>query len=241
MNRMRAMKIHAFHDAAASLTIYFTATFFALVLALRTPLGDAVAMTAAALAFFAIMASVATDMMSKRIPDKLSLLLLASAPVWWLGAALGADLGTQNTGIARDLLSWVSPVYGTGPLIGPLSIPYVPSIIMDVLGMIVVFIPLFLSFKFQLGFGGGDVKLITAGSLFFGWSLGFDFLVVSFLIGGIFSSLIILGRSFFRIALRCGVDTDRVRRIAKFREFPYAPAIAVSAILCLACKLEGLI
>ncbi len=55
------------------------------------------------------------------------------------------------------------------------SIQYPQRIVLDEAMMVVVFIPLFLSFIFGMGFGGGDVKLMTAAALFFGWPLGMDF------------------------------------------------------------------
>jgi len=240
MTRLRALKIHAFHDAAASLTAYLTAAVLFLALALGQSFADAVLFGAAALAFTAIMASVATDMMSKRIPNSLSLMLLLAAPAWWLGVALGGDVGTQTPGIALDLMSLLDPQYGSGPLLPGLGLSFPLSIGLDILGTVIVFLPLYASFRLGLGFGGGDVKLITAGALFFGWPLGLDFLVVSYVVGGLISVFVIAGRKFCRIAMRGGATSERVRRYAQLREFPYAPAIAVSAILCLASKLEGL-
>lgn len=240
MTRLRAMKIHAFHDASAALTAYLTIAFAALTMVMTGNIGQTLLLTAGALAFAAIMASVATDMMSKRIPNSLSLMLLAAAPVWWAGLALGGDAGNASDGIARTLMSNIDEIYGTGALLPGFNASFPLSIPIDIAGMVVVFIPLLLSFRLGLGFGGGDVKLITAGALFFGWPLGFDFLAVSFIFGGIFSVFIILGRMFCRVAVKFGAKGDRVRRLAELREFPYAPAIAISGILCLATKLEGL-
>ena len=240
MTRLRALKIHAFHDASAALTVYLTAAAFMLALAAGQAFANALLLGAAALAFTSIIASVSTDLMSKRIPNSLSLLLLAAAPIWWLRVALGADMPAGHPGIALDLMSLIDPQYGQGSLLPAMGPGFPFSIGIDLVGMIIVFIPLYFSFRLGLGFGGGDVKLITAGALFFGWPLGFDFLVVSFVVGGLFSVFVILGRKFCRIALRFGATSERVHRFAKLREFPYAPAIAVSAILCLASKLEGL-
>jgi Flp pilus assembly protein protease CpaA len=234
------MKIHAFHDASAALTVYLTIAFAALAMVMTGNIGQTLLLTSGALAFVAIMASVATDLMSKRIPNSLSLMLLAAAPVWWAGLALGGDAGNASDGIARTLMSNIDEIYGTGALLPGFNASFPLSIPIDIAGMIVVFIPLLLSFRLGLGFGGGDVKLITAGALFFGWPLGFDFLAVSFIFGGIFSVFIILGRMFCRVAVKFGAKGDRVRRLAELREFPYAPAIAISGILCLATKLEGL-
>lgn len=241
MTRQRAMRIHAFHDASAALTAYLTIAAGALALVMVRDIGQALLITAGSLAFVAIMASVATDMMSKRIPNSLSLMLLAAAPVWWIGQALGGDTGAGSTGVARTLMSHIDEIYGQGALLPGFGVAFPFSIPIDIAGMVIVFIPLLLSFRFGLGFGGGDVKLITAGALFFGWPLGFDFLAVSFIFGGIFSVFIIMGRMFCRVAVKCGAKSDRVHRLAQLREFPYAPAIAISGILCLANKLEGLI
>lgn len=241
MTRLQAIKIHAYHAAAFKLTLYFTAAVAALVLALGVSGPDVLALCAVALAFFAIMASVSTDMMSKRIPNPLSLTLLAAAPLWWIAQAMSSGIAAgASPGVLRDMLGLVGLDVGTSPLLPPLAFGFPVSIATAIAMMVVVFIPLFLSFRLGLGFGGGDVKLITAGSLFFGWPLGFDFLAASFLVGGVFSAFVILGRNFCRLALRMGVKADRVRRFAALREFPYAPAIAVAGIFCLAAMLEGL-
>lgn len=141
MTRQRAMRIHAFHDASAALTAYLTLAAAALALVMSKDIGQTLLLAAGVLAFTAIMASVATDMMSKRIPNSLSLMLLAAAPLWWAGLVLGGDPGSGSNGIARTLMSNIDEVYGQGALLPGFNVSFPLSIPVDIAGMVVVFIP----------------------------------------------------------------------------------------------------
>jgi Flp pilus assembly protein protease CpaA len=242
MTRLEAHKIHAYHDACGRLTALFTLAVASLCLIAGFGFADLMAVTAACLAFFSIIASVSTDLSSKRIPNTLSLALLLSAPLWWAAGLMGSVTpGLEGAGVARQALGFIMPNGGSGSLLPALDLNAYAQIGMDIVMMIIVFIPLYLSFQFNLGFGGGDVKLITAGSLFLGWPLGLDFLVLSFLVGGTFSAGAILARSFARAAVKRGSTSQTAIGLSTFREFPFAPAIAIAAVICFSIKIEGIL
>ena len=205
-------------------------------------IADTLAISAAALFFFAVMAAVATDLTSMRIPNLLSYGLLLAAPIWWASGFLGSDIpASAGAGVARDAMGLILPNQGTGSLLPVFDLPPVQHIGLDILIMVIVFIPLYLSFQFNLGFGGGDVKLMGAASLFLGWPLALDFFILTFLIGGIFSTAIIVARTYARVAVKRGSTKDRLVKLAKFREFPFAPAIAIAAVICFSIKIEGIL
>lgn len=242
MNKTQARRIHAHFEASTRIAVILPPSLLALALALGLPLADAMAVFAASLAFVATMAAVSTDMMSRRIPNSLSLVALAAGPAWW-GAA---GLGSQLPDLSGDGLVWsiLAPIYGLegqGALLPAFSnIAYPVRIGLDLAMLGVVFVPLYLSFRLGLGFGGGDVKLMAGLSLFFGWPLGLDFFFLTFLVGGLFSIGVITGRIFAKTAIRFGRTGDAVMRWSRLREFPFAPPIAIAAIACLAIKLQGL-
>ena len=242
MTKAEARKIHAHFEAAIRLTVVIPCAIYLTGLAFGRNLADTLAVTAFALCFCAVMSAVSVDVISKRIPNGISLAALISAPLWWIAYAAGSEIPAVITdGIVLDIMGWVYGQDITGsvlPVIASVSYPW--RILLDIAMMLVVFVPLYFSFAFGLGFGGGDVKLMTAASLFFGWPLGLDFFFLTFLIGGVFSVGVILGRISSRIAIRAGLDSERLRKMSTTREFPFAPAIGFAAILCFALKLQGL-
>jgi len=242
MTKARAREIHAHFAASVRLAVVIPACLLLLFLAMGVDFPNALALFGLSLGFVGVMAAVSTAMMSKRIPNGLSLTVLCSAPFWWLGAALGADMADgAGTGIVLDAFGWFynQPISGSVLPVFDVALPY--SIGLDLAMMVVVFVPLYLSFAFGLGFGGGDVKLMTAAAALLGWPLGMDFFFLTFLIGGLFSAAVLLGRMSSLIAVRLGVSNPHVVALSKFREFPFAPAIGLAAVLCFATKMQGLI
>ena len=242
MNRTEARRIHAHFAASTRLAIMIPLGAFALATASGVPLADAVALLAAAMAFTATVAAFSTDMMSRRIPNGLSLVALGSGPVWWLAMMAGSGLpGLSGDGVAWSVIAPIYGVDGSGSVLPALlSVSYPARIGLDLVMFVVVLVPLYMSFALGLGFGGGDVKLMAALAPFFGWPLGFDFFLLTFIFGGVISVPVILGRIFARGALRMGASGPVARKWAEMREFPFAPAIAVAAMICLSTKLEGL-
>lgn len=242
MTKTEARRIHTYFEASGRLVLVLTASLFAMVLLMGVHLDDALALTGFAMAFGAVMAAVVTDLMSKRIPDNLSLIALASAVVWWGSILLGSKIpAAAGTGIVLDVMGHIYGVPSHGsvlPVFAGIGYPW--RALLDLAGMAIVFVPLFYSSIWGLGFGGGDVKLMTAVSLFFGWPLGFDFVVLTFLIGGSFSACFLVGRIFARVAIKGGISGRRIEAMAKLKEFPFAPAIGAAAIVCFALKLRGL-
>jgi len=166
------------------------------------------------------MAAVSTDMMSRRIPNGLSLLALASGPVWWASFFLGADLpGLAGEGVVWSLLAPIYGLEGAGAVLPAFAgITYPLRIALDMAMLVVVFIPLYLSF-----------------------ALGLDFFLLTFIIGGIFSVGVIVGRKFSQMAVRMGREHAMLKEWSVLHEFPFAPAIGIAAIFCFAIKLQGLI
>ena len=242
MNKAEARRIHAHFDASNRLAVVMPPAMFGLFVAMGVPLAYAVALLGASMAFVAMVFAVSTDMMSRRIPNGLSLLALAAAPVWWSGYLLGSTLPEMaGSGVAWTIMAPLYGQNGSGAILPALSgIGYPARMVLDLAMMVAVFIPLFASFVLGLGFGGGDVKLMTALSLFFGWPLGMDFFFLTFIIGGIFSVFVITGRIFSRGAISVGMKNAVFREWSGMREFPFAPAIGIAAVICFAIKLQGL-
>lgn len=242
MTKAEARKIHAHFEASNRISYLLPVCIAALVFALGFSAADTIAMLGASMAFVATVTAVSTDMMSRRIPNGLSLLALLSAPVWWFAASLGSDLPVQSgDGVVWSIFATIYGVDGSGSILPAFGkITYPMRIGLDMAMLVVVFVPLYLSFALGLGFGGGDVKLMAGLSMFLGWPLGLDFFFLTFLVGGIFSVGVILGRKFSQQAIRLGWDSARLREWAAMREFPFAPPIGIAAIICFAIKLQGL-
>jgi Flp pilus assembly protein protease CpaA len=206
------------------------------------PLGNAILLTYLSLALGSFLSAVSTDLMSMRIPNELSFALLGAAAMRWIAEAAGADaLAGADQGAWLSLVETLlnADLAGKGAVIPefPLTFPG-SGPASDILCMILVYVPTYLSFRFRLGFGGGDVKLLTAGALYFGWPLGFDFLLVTYAAGGVMACLVLAGRLF---ALSIPHATAPwIVSLRAVRSFPYAPAIAISAALCVSSRIEGL-
>jgi len=244
MKKADARKIHAYQEAASGLSLVFAAAAILLTACLVDRVRvDPVALIGLAgfcVVFFAAMGAVATDMKSKRIPNLLNLLILAGTCLWWLAAAMGLpEAGPGRHGYVLDVMSVIYGTEMSGAVVPDIALDYPARIGLDVAMGVMVFLPLFASFRFGLGFGGGDVKMMAPLALFFGWPLGMDFFVMTFLVGGVISLGVILGRVSSRILLRFGIGGARIVRLSKLREFPFAPAIALAAIASFAAKLEG--
>lgn len=242
MKKTEARKLYAHFEAAGRLTWVMPFAIFLTALAIGYKSADAMAIGAAALAFAATMAAVSVDVISKRIPNSLSLAALLSAPLWWLALFLGSDIPAHLAdGMVMNLMGKLYGMELSGAVL-PLwpQVSYPLRIPLDIVMMAVVFVPLYFSFALGLGFGGGDVKLMTATSLFLGWPLGLDFFFLTFLIGGVFSVAVLLGRKSSLFAIRMGANGPMTKKLSTVREFPFAPAIGLAAIVCFATKLEGL-
>jgi Flp pilus assembly protein protease CpaA len=242
MKKSEARSIHAHFDAAARLTVVLPVMAMMTVVAMGWGFADSLALFAAALCFTGVVTAVSVDTISKRIPNSLSLAVFLSGPIWWVAMTAGSDI----TKVIADgvVMNVMGKVYGIEnldgaviPLLGGVEYPL--RILLDMAMMVLVFIPLLLSFALGMGFGGGDVKLMTGASLFFGWPLAMDFFFLSFLIGGIFSVVVILGRISSKYAIRSGVESERLLKMSKVREFAFAPAIGIAAVICFAIKLQG--
>lgn len=242
MKKHEARKLHAHFEAAGRLSVIIPLMGFMTALFAGWALADAIALFAAGLCFAGVTAAVSVDTISKRIPNNISLAVFLSAPLWWLSLWLGSDIPTTvSDGMVMDLMGSVYGIEGMKGAVLPLfeTIAYPKRILLDEAMMVVVFVPLLLSFMFGLGFGGGDVKLMTGASLFFGWPLGMDFFFLTFLIGGIFSVAVILGRISSRCMIRAGLETEKLKKMSRMREFPFAPAIGIAAAACFALKFQG--
>ncbi len=242
MKKTEARKLHAHFEAATRLTIVLPVMVFMTVLFMGWTFPDAVAAFAISLCFTGITAAVSVDTISKRIPNGLSLAVFMAGPTWWLALWLGSSMpASVSDGAVMTLMGHLYGVEAIKGAVLPLfeGVEYPRRILLDEAVMVVVFIPLLLSFILGLGFGGGDVKLMTGASLFFGWPLAMDFFFLTFLIGGIFSAAVYLGRISSLIAIFAGLESEKLRKMSKTREFPFAPAIGIAAALCFAIKIQG--
>jgi len=243
MTKNEARRIHAHFEASTRMAIVLPGMVFLALLSLGWSLADAMALAAYAIAFCGMGAAIAVDTISKRIPNPLNLLIFGAVPLWWAALFFGSDIPANiQDGVVMDLMGRFYGLKISGsvlPLFGEISYPR--RILLDQAMMVVVLVPLFLSFALGLGFGGGDVKLMASLSLFFGWPLGMDFFFLSFLVGGFFSLAVILGRISSGYAIKAGLESRRLEKMARVREFPFAPAIGIAATICFAIKLQGLI
>jgi len=80
--------------------------------------------------------------------------------------------------------------------------------------------------------GGGDVKLLAAGALWFGWPDAMSFLLLSVLAGGVLAViLLVLRRAAAMLPLPAGLSSIAV--LGDGKPVPYAVAIAVGAMVTL--------
>lgn len=238
MTKNEARKLYAHFDAAWRLSMIVPMAAALLLIFSGADLPTVVLMSGACVSFMAMVAAVSVDTISKRIPNGLSVLPLIGALLWWAGILMGASVSPQaDLGVINTLSGWLlgTPEHGAFlPDIASVGYPW--RIALDLAMGVVVFIPAFLSFIFRLGFGGGDVKLMTALAVFFGWPLGMDFFLLTFLIGMVPSVAVIAVNYPARLARHLGHDTPRIRKLARLRELPFAPAIGLAAIICFAIK-----
>lgn len=243
MTKTEARRIHAHFSGAARLASLFPVAVLLQAILMGLSPAESLAWAAWAMAFAGLVAAVSTDMLARRIPNEISLLVFVSGIVWWASWAAGATLpAAAGTGVIWDV---IAPLYGVdaGGSVLPAfdGITYPGRAALDVAALLVTFVPLYLSFALGLGFGGGDVKLMAGLILFLGWPLGFDFFLLTFIVGGFFSVGAILGRMCGSVAVRAGAQHPRWEWMRdNLREFPFAPPIAIAAMICFAIKLQGL-
>jgi Flp pilus assembly protein protease CpaA len=239
LTRQEVRFIHAFHSASFWIAVLFTVFISGFVFAIGQIAMVAIASLPVALAFSAAIAGTLTDFMSMRIPDRITGLVLLSALTWWCFEALEM-VPVEGLGNGRDVLSIFLPGSGSGSIVPDLTGSFFLSwITLDIAAGFFIFIPLMASFLFGLGFGGGDVKLMTALVLFFGWPLGFDFVILTYFFGGIASTVIIFGRKIARCLKFLGVRSAMIKHISEIKTFAYAPAISFAVLICIAQKAEG--
>ncbi len=239
LTRQEAYTIHAFHSAAFWMALVLSLFGAAGLMVIGLPTSFVLAAFTVMLAFFATVSGTLTDLMSMRIPDPITATVLVAAVGWWIMEFNGAT-PSEGFGLARDVMGILLPAQGSGSAVPEIDRIFPGAwLVLDIVCGVIVFIPLFLSFILRMGFGGGDVKLMTALAFFLGWPLGFDFVILTFLFGGLASCVILILRTFFMTLSRAGVDNHYVDRMAKAKSFAYAPAIALSALVCIAQKAEG--
>lgn len=243
LGRERTRRIHAFHDAAFWLSLLTPVLFAPVVLMMTGNVAIAMAAAAGSLAFACLVAGTVTDLMSMRIPNPLTALSFLPAILLWVAYGMGFE-SVQGAGFGR---MFYTP-FLTGPEASGTIVPELwtgtlwREIAMSVLAMVLVFIPLLLSFIIG-AMGGGDAKFMPPLALFFGWSLAFDFLFLTFLFGGVFAIPMIAFRQVCRsIAAKKGKDAHpEIVRIARMKAFAYAPAIAAAGVVCFAAKWQGIV
>ena len=239
MPRARALRIHAFHDAAFWLSVAASCAAFPCAWLVSGSFVTALGVSAAVLLFSALVACTVVDLMSMRIPDRVSLLPVWAALLWWLALGLGMP-DPEGPGFARMVYGAAFESLGRGAIVPEVwTGGLLQDIVMSFAAAVLVFLPLLGSF--MLGaMGGGDVKFMPPFALFLGWPLAFDFLFLTFLFGGLFAALVIVVRKL--VLAWCGRVPGahpEWERFARMRFFAYAPAIAAAGLVCLAAKWEG--
>lgn len=241
LTRREALNIHAFHNASFWMALLFTGLCPVVLMAMGVGIIEASVIATVLLVYAASVAGTLTDLMSMRIPDRISLLVIVGALAWWALESRGLT-SAEGIGNGRDMLGLFLPGQGSGSIVPDLTGAFPASwLALDVIAGVLVFIPLMASFLLGLGFGGGDVKLMTALVFFLGWPLGFDFVILTYFFGALISMSIILLRQFARIARRAGFKSKTLVHLSEVRSFAYAPAILAAALLCIAQKAEGII
>lgn len=80
--------------------------------------------------------------------------------------------------------------------------------------------------------GGGDVKLLAAGALWFGWPDGLAFLLIAVAAGGVLAVILVVLRQMVNM-LPISSDVLGSTALAQGAPVPYAIAIAAGALLVL--------
>lgn len=239
LTRRQVMGIHASHDAAFWLSLAMSGSIVFVATLVGVPAVSTMPLFAVALAFSAIVTGLVVDLTSMRIPDRISAAVALSGAIWLAAEGFGIT-PAEGQGSARQVLGLILPDQGEGPLIGSLDNWFTGAwLVTDIALTIAVFAILYLSFAKGFGFGGGDVKVMTAFTLFLGFPLGLDFLVATYFFGGFIAIAVSAVRLMAKAAIRLGSTSVVLTKMSGVRSFPYAPAIFLSAIICLVHKSEG--
>lgn len=238
MSRKRGYQILAFHRS--SFWMALLTPFFVAPIAMMMTSGDistTLGITAASLAFSAMIACTLTDLMSMRIPDAISVLPFLAAILLWIALSLGFEQSDPHS-LTKSIFIPYAPV-DTNPIVPyfwPTGLGW--TIISSFLGAFLILIPLLGSVLLGT-LGGGDMKFMPPLAVYFGWSLAFDFLFLTFLFGGFFGILQMIVRFVTKALVKQGSNNATIIRLSRMKTLAYAPAIALSAIVCFAAKWEG--
>jgi prepilin peptidase CpaA len=126
--------------------------------------------------------------------------------------------------------NWVSVILiGAFVLIAPFSGLSLVALAWHLAAALVVFTVCFALFAFNV-MGGGDAKLLTAASLWFGFNTSlFEFLAFTGYLGGALTILIILLRANWEKLATVGIKLPQTLMVAK--KIPYAIAIGAAGLL----------
>jgi len=235
------MSIHAFHGASFWLALFLSLSGAICLLAAGAAFELVTVSLVVLLAFTASVSGTLTDLMSMRIPDRLTLMVLAAALGWW-GLEFFGMTPKEGSGALRSIVGLALPDQGSGGGLPSLDgwFPFAWIVLDLLLGAAILF-SLCASYFFGIGLGGGDVKLMTALTLFLGWPLGFDFVAMTYLFGGLMSIGILAIKYTSKVIVASGSQDPKLQRLSKIKSFAYAPAITISAVICIGQKTQGLL
>ena len=195
-------------------------------------------LTAIVMVLSAFVLALWTDLLSYRIPNGLSRALLAAALIFWVGSILEIDGARERDGVSPLALFVLFP--SPGDMLSGLPESWPRGLIADMASSFTIFVFLIGLLNVGVIAGGGDVKLMGAGAIFFGYPMNLEFVYLTILFGGVFGLCFLMPKYTAR-GLSIFVSDPRLDRLSRSRVMPYALAITPSAFICLAALIGALL
>lgn len=240
MGKRRARRIHAFNAGVFWSAISASAAIFLFGWIALGDIAGALAIGSGGLILGALVASCLTDMTSMRIEDRVSSMGLVATLLLWTSMAMGTPFG-EGVGYGQQVYGALFGSSESGLLFpSAASADLMSYALWSMAGAVLITVPVFLSVVFGM-MAAGDLKFMPPVALYFGWSLGWDFLFLTLLFGGVAGAVMMAWRRVCKMICRRrpGVYPE-LERMSLKKTLAYGPAISVAGLVCLVAKWEGI-